>query len=438
MPMPVHPVIVVPGITASQLHDEYPVSPEVIFSALLNKEYERLQLHPDNVRYELKEPSRVGAHAVFPIPYGELIEELRHNLRAREDEPVPVFPFPYDWRQPLDLVEQILETFVDEVIERTKLLRHYDRAGYGDDPYVNLVGHSMGGLVIAGYLQRRGRKSRVWKVATLGTPFRGSHEAPVKVVTGTGSLAEPEPSSREREAARLTPALYHLVPQYEGALEVDEGLPRDLYHVDTWQRGVVETIAEFVRMHGLRPGGKQQREESARSLLKSLLDIARRHRTRIEGFTLGTAGLDPSRWLCVVGVDAKTRVRLRIKRTPAGYGQFELRGEDRRNDWGDPEPAARVHTGDGTVPYLGALPSFLGVEHLVCVRPDDFGYWEVADQALLRVAGFHGILPKMNLAHRLIVAHFIGRARSGTWARPAPGVGKQLWSPPIRNLPLKE
>jgi len=40
MPLP-NPVILVPGITASVLRDDYPVPPEMIWSAVLKKEYER-------------------------------------------------------------------------------------------------------------------------------------------------------------------------------------------------------------------------------------------------------------------------------------------------------------------------------------------------------------------------------------------------------------
>jgi triacylglycerol esterase/lipase EstA (alpha/beta hydrolase family) len=90
---------------------------------------------------------------------------------------VPVYTFGYDWRQPLDETESQLASFIDEVVERTRLMRHYVKAGYEAAPKVNLVGHSMGGLVIAGALERLGRRARVAKVATLATPFCGSFES---------------------------------------------------------------------------------------------------------------------------------------------------------------------------------------------------------------------------------------------------------------------
>ena len=39
----------------------------------------------------------------------ELVDELRHDLTDAADEPVPVYPFAYDWRQPLDAVEEQLD-----------------------------------------------------------------------------------------------------------------------------------------------------------------------------------------------------------------------------------------------------------------------------------------------------------------------------------------
>ena len=54
-----NPVIVIPGITGTSLTDEYPINPEAIWSTLLDKNFERLALHPDNLRYEAREPARV-------------------------------------------------------------------------------------------------------------------------------------------------------------------------------------------------------------------------------------------------------------------------------------------------------------------------------------------------------------------------------------------
>lgn len=436
---PQNPVIVIPGITASELRDEYPVRPESVWSAILNHDFERICQHPEDLRYEAKEPARVRADAVFPLVYGDLVAELRHNLARKADEPVPVFPFAYDWRQPLRLVVQQLAGFVQEVVDRTKLLRHYATSDWFDEPKVDLVGHSMGGLLITGYLAEFGKKSQVGRVATLGTPFQGSYEAPIKVLTGTSSIGGGEQNSREREAARITPALYHLLPNFAGAVRDADGKEVDLYDIDAWQPGVLETLAEFVRLLAARPGSVADRKQQARALLQSMLDEARQYAERVRKFRLADAGLDVSRWLCVVGVGEKTRVALRQSRV-GGKVRFELAGSDRRDDWEkgayEDHGGKALETGDSTVPYRGAVPPFLGKEHLVCVRPSDFGYWEMRDRLLATAAGFHGALPALNLAQRLVVAHLRDAvAGDNHWARPSPELPREMaWQPPIRGL----
>ena len=154
MPKPPSPVIVVPGITASDLHDEYELPPEAVWTTLRKKRYERVTLHPDDQRYELREPARVAPRGPFPLIYEELIEELRDGLSEDQDGPVPVFPFGYDWRLPLDSTEERLAEFVREVIDRTLLMKHYRDTDFAEAPTVTLIGHSMGGLIVAGYARR--------------------------------------------------------------------------------------------------------------------------------------------------------------------------------------------------------------------------------------------------------------------------------------------
>lgn len=435
---PPNPVIVVPGITATHLRDDYRLPPEGVWG-VLSKAYERVVMHPDNIAYEAMQPARIEPGEVFEVAYKELIGELRHDLPEKPDEAVPVFPFAYDWRQPLEDTEAQLAAFIDEVIDRTSLLRHYDAEGWASEPKVNLIGHSMGGLIIAGCLDTLGPRARVGKVATLATPFRGSFEAVLKVITGTADLGPGAPGSREREAARLTPALYYLIPSFADGLDIDEGssLPRSLFDIALWQSNVVDTIAQWIKTHGLH---KKAPKAQAGELFAAMLKAAGAHRQRIEKFRLEKAHLAAGDWLAVVGVDATTRVRLRIEQR-AGGPRFVLTGEDRRNYWGDrriPAEQWRI-TGDGTVPFAGAIPPFLDQKHLVCVAPDDFGYWEMGDKMFTRLAGFHGILPNMDMLHRMIVRHFTGRAdkHRNTWGRAAPGVAEADWAPAVNLGPPK-
>jgi pimeloyl-ACP methyl ester carboxylesterase len=428
----VNPVIFVPGITATYLKDEYKLPPDFVWT-VLTKEYERVALHPDDLRYEVQEPARLRPDQLYEIAYKELVEELRYNLRKREDLKVPVFPFGYDWRMKLEDIESALADFIEEVIDRTKLLKHYYREGYGNNPKVNLVGHSMGGLIIAGYIKNKGA-ALVDKVATLATPYQGSFEAVIKVTTGTADLGVSPPSSRERESARITPSLYYLVPSFKNGLDIPpgSGLPDNLFDPAVWQPSIVNSIKEWIKLKGL-PLDKpvQQRAEEIFALM---LAWGKAHRKKVDSFKLADAGMAPDRWLAVVGVDAVTRVRLKVVKLGSSP-EFKFSSSDRANQWNKLntlDPLCRF-TGDGTVPFEGAVPKFLAPENLVCVTPADYGYWEIGDRVINSVGGFHGILPNMNMLHRLLVRFFTGApdTRENTWGRRAPGVAKDAWKPPL-------
>jgi len=385
-------------------------------------------LHPNDLRYEAQEPARLRPGQIHEVAYKELIEELRHDLKTQEDEPVPVYPFSYDWRMPLEVIEAQLDEFITEVIQRARLLKHYYKAGFAEAPKVNLVGHSMGGLIITGYLERKGADAPVHKVATLATPYQGSFEAAIKVTTGTANLGIFPTNSREREAARITPALYYLLPSFHGGIEAEPGAPNSLFDPDAWQPSMVESLAEYIRLVGLPT---RHRKRDARKLFTKMLTDAKHHRERISKFTLEHAALQPDDWLVVVGVDSVTRIHLKIVKRD-GAPAFDLSSEDRKNKWEKDDPKVCRLTGDGTVPFEGAIPPFLQEENLVCVTPDDYGYWELQDRTLTELSGFHGILPNMNMVHRLLVRLFTGRPdkHGNTWGRRVPGVKK--WQPPLQ------
>ena len=439
MPHTISPVILIPGITASVLHDEYELPPEAVWTTALKRRYERITLHPltlhsDRRPYELQEPARVAPHGPFPLIYEDLVEELRDGLSEDIGAPVPVFPFGYDWRMPLDHTEERLAAFVDEVIDRTLLMHHYrNDSGYREHPKVTLIGHSMGGLIIAGYIERH-TGAKVDKVVTLASPFQGSYEAVLKVATGTADFGDDSGKARERRMARLTPALYHLLPSFAG-VDADDGLETDLFHPDAWQPSVLNSIEAQVGDWDI----------SGSDLFRAMLDQAQAHRARISTLQLGGPGNSGSNghqvgkddWLAIAGADCKTRVGLRVERDENGAPRFDLRSDERRNDWDPKKNGNPRDTGDGTVPLAGAIPPFLEEARLICVTPGDFGYWELRDRALSGLAGFHGLLPKMNMLHRLILRFLLnkGDGYGNTWGRPLPGVAQ--WDPPLKPLKPK-
>jgi hypothetical protein len=151
----------------------------------------------------------------------------------------------------------------------------------------------------------------------------------------------------------------------------------------------------------------------------------------VDNLDLSVAGLGADNWLCIAGVDADTRVQVHVGKSGQSP-DFEFDTGDLKNGWGNSDPDVAKDTGDGTVPLRAAIPKFLPPNSVVCVKPADFDLLgEIGDRLLLKAAGFHGMLPNLNMAQRLIVNFFAGRSdpRGTTWGRRVPGV-TGIWRPP--------
>jgi len=420
-----NPVIIIPGITASDLHDDYPLNTETLWSIVFNKNFERVSLHPDDLRYEAIEPSHVFPGRIFEI-YNDLIKALRHELSVQADKPTPVYAFAYDWRIDVQYIGQQLGEFIDEVLARTLLLKHYK--GAKDELKVDLIGHSMGGLVITEYLSQFKNKSKVGKVVSIGTPYLGSIEAMVKITTGMSLLSGGEPKEREREAARATPAVYQLFPTYDKAAVFDNGKHVDLFNSSNMQQSILRSLTEYVRLYSVDTPASQ-RVTKAKEILNSLLKIGKEHREKVNSFKPSHAKLTQDDWLAIIGVNSKTRIQMKVKNTTSG--PWFVIEDDQFVDELEENNKSRK-TGDGTVPLQGAIPPFLSESKLVCVSPDDLGFFELRDKALVKIAGLHGILPAINLVQRLTIRHLRSSYRGKIWGRRLPGA--KTWNPPIKNL----
>jgi pimeloyl-ACP methyl ester carboxylesterase len=420
-----NPVIVVPGITATSLVDDYPLQTEELWTMVLHKEHARTALHPDDLRFEAIEPAHVVPRQVFPI-YDDLIKALRYELSARADKPTPVFAYPYDWRMDIASTAARLGAFVDEVLARTRLLHHYEDA---DNLKVDLVGHSMGGLLICEYLSQFGKRSKVGKVVTIGTPWSGSIEAIVKMTTGMSVLTGSEPKEREREAARVTPAVYQLLPSFHEAVVDDAGVEIDIFDPGNMQRSVTKSLTEFVRLYSVGTRSKD-RENKAEELLASMLGVAREHRKTIDNFKVASAGIKQSDWLAIAGAGQKTRIQM-VVRQKKGSPRFVIEEDQFVNEL-EGANTTSLRTGDGTVPLSSAIPSFLRRSALVCVTEEDLGLFELRDRFLVEVGGFHGLLPRVNLVQRLVSRHLQPKYAGTVWGRRLPG--STSWHPPVSGL----
>ncbi|HET6545902.1 MAG TPA: alpha/beta fold hydrolase [Rhodanobacteraceae bacterium] len=454
-PPPCDPVILVPGIKGTELTDEYTTDREAVWSALVGvrQDYRRLALHPDDRRYERIEPARIAAGAVFNVIYEQFLKSLRHELSPREDRPTPVFAFSYDWRRGLEEVQADLDGFIDEVIERTLLLRHYYQSNYRRKPRVHLVGHSMGGLVIAGYLAKHGA-GRVAKVATIAAPFRGAASAVLYIATGQASIMSMDVSPAEREVARLLPSIYHLLPGYDGALSWPGGLARSFYKPLAWQPSVYQTIAEYIRLYSRSEAGENaglpDRIAEAARILISLLGAARRHRRGVDTLDLEAAGLSAADWLCIAGIGEPTVDRIVAKTVtlpdPEAFSraalfedgqaiEIDLVASGPVDTWDRTNHATSFpRTGDSTVALPGATPAFLPYEQLIAVTREHYEWWELSDRFINGVVDLHASLPRMNAVQSMVIAHFLDRDVRAVRALPAPGVSAADWRPTVRGL----
>ncbi len=95
----------------------------------------------------------------FVTQYDGLINSF---VNAGYTKDTDLFIFAYDWRKPLSVLADRLKNFIDTNIPPGEK--------------VNIVGHSMGGLVARAYAQTNGT-SKVNKIVTIGTPNMGVTKA---------------------------------------------------------------------------------------------------------------------------------------------------------------------------------------------------------------------------------------------------------------------
>jgi hypothetical protein len=215
-----NPVIIVPGILGSTLNEK---------GLLFNKE-----IWPDPATYiadpideqlnDLKmDETGSSIKDIFATDiirnigtmnfYGGLIDYLKAN---GYEENKDLFVFPYDWRLDLDQVvgddfpceaTTTLKCLIDEVKQKTNSNK------------VDIVAHSMGGLVVKDYVAKFGQDS-VDKFIAIATPHLGAPKA-AKIleygdnldfkIWGVGVLNE----SKIKEISLQMPSIYQLLPSQE-------------------------------------------------------------------------------------------------------------------------------------------------------------------------------------------------------------------------------
>jgi pimeloyl-ACP methyl ester carboxylesterase len=428
VPLPV-PIIVVPGNPASNLLDLYPTTPDSTYTLSrggwpfhkpsADKNYDRLPFHPDDPATTLNTtgksiaPARIAAINAFYIPYEDLVERLKSDV-GTQDQPAPVFPFAYDWRFDTAVSAIALSDFITEVLRIMSRVPTYRNA---PPDKVDIVAHSFGGLVTARYLracqkQRPVRDSRVRKVVTIASPFRGAVDAVHSMIKDLD----------QREAARTLPSVYGLLPYFENAtVDATKNPPPPLDLLtdpSIWDGSSVErSVDNYCRRMGSTKTGSER--------LTELRAAANAQRADLTALDVTAALGSADNWLPIIGVGSKSNTQVQVVRSPPN-AEFAL---VQKNE-GD-------STGDNTVPFLGAIPSFnlaTGApssptprERLVCLTEDDIGLHERGDWLglgqMLGLASLHSFLPRMDAVQQIVIGFLrVNAPKFKAKARPAPGV----------------
>lgn len=208
------PVIILPGLMGSKLrnNDSCNNVDEEIWPAIFKIPIPR-QPHLDHLR--LKEngidpvsicdfiyPAGIIKNISFYKVYGPLIDYLDNTANF------DVHTFDYDWRLDLETTADDLDKFINEILKDP------------DVDQVNLVGHSLGGLLAREYVtSRASRASKVEQVISLGTPYLGAPKA-FKTLRIGDSLINLDDlgqigllnEDRVRELVQNGPAFYQILP----------------------------------------------------------------------------------------------------------------------------------------------------------------------------------------------------------------------------------
>lgn len=209
---PDRPLVFVPGLLGSKLCGIDDAGKEVVVWGSVEAlgQFPALALRTAGDELEpcglIREVSFLGIFT--QSVYAPFIERLE-GAGYREGE--TLFVFDYDWRRSVFENAGRLADFVDEVIP--------------DNRAIDLVGHSMGGLVARTYIHDRGR-DRVARLVSAGTPWRGSVQLFQLLRDGWG-LVTPILGGVEnfRRTILTFPSILELVPTYDGCCDDGSSKP---------------------------------------------------------------------------------------------------------------------------------------------------------------------------------------------------------------------
>jgi pimeloyl-ACP methyl ester carboxylesterase len=215
------PLIVIPGILGSQLGDS---RCERMTWGDRNSlwRFEELRLRPDGTEtvrehrpcgligtVQIVGPLKIDAYADLLVTLNRLEYREGHNL----------FIFPYDWRRSNFETARKLKEFLDSPALAGR--------------QVDILAHSMGGIVARIYISEFGGSARVGRLVTMGTPHQGSAKMLELLDEGWGFWRNLVAGGlgTVRRTTLTFPAIYELMPRYDYCCVIGEPGTRDAREV---------------------------------------------------------------------------------------------------------------------------------------------------------------------------------------------------------------
>jgi pimeloyl-ACP methyl ester carboxylesterase len=296
-PGPERPMVFVPGLLGSMLCRTGDHGEQIVVWGTLDAlgQFPSLELVSTD---ELEPCGLIREVAYLGIfsqtVYGSFIDRLE---RAGYREGETLFIFDYDWRLSIFDNAGRLAEFIEQEIPRSRL--------------VDIVGHSMGGLIARTYALNEG-EGRISRLVSAGTPLRGSVQV-FELLHGGFGLATPLLGGIEtfRRTVTSFPSTFELLPSYAGCCGSEQTAAFDALSAEAWAE---------LNWTGIEEGG-----------LADFADVARRQ-TELQDIVARPlpAGIEEA---FVIGVDQRTAQRYQLW---PGDGEARL---EVRTSW----------DGDGTV-----------------------------------------------------------------------------------------
>jgi hypothetical protein len=346
-------IILLPGITGSVLQkggvDLWSLSIRAIFRSIKNlgSELERLALDVDDIeddepRDGIEATGLIQSACLVPgfikvdgyTKISEMIFDRFDVVKGRVDkeynDTAPAanyFEFPYDWRRDNRVAARRLKSLVDLSLRRW-------RKETNPRAKVILLAHSMGGLVARYYLELLGGKEDCKALITFGTPHRGSPKALNFLANGYKKLFVDMTT-----AMRSFSSLYQLLPIYKMVKA----------------NGAYHRVADLDNI----PNVERTRAQAGLNFHREIIEQARNDRG---GYYAN---------IPVVGTYQPTLQSAELSENVLTTGEVLPEGVDKL-----------VGHGDGTVPYLSAIPPELSDSYRNVFYAECHGSLQSNDQVL--------------------------------------------------------